>query len=129
MGVCGCCDITWQRKIIDKDGNAWLFGIYPGCDDCCGPAGVGIQKLSPQDWHLWDVERIPDFNVSDCGTAFINVVSSTVVRQHLEKHLIGFSPENGTIDATDADLLSEEAFRNIQQVVIDTVKKERAFSP
>lgn len=120
MGECGCSHIQWRWKIIDKNGDAWLFGIYPSCDYCDAPVGIDIWKIKKVDWHLWDVESIPEFEISEYGTTFINVLSTTSVRNCMKKAILGFHPEDGVIDDIDADVLSKEAFRDLREAVFGT---------
>jgi hypothetical protein len=54
MGECGCIAIQYFGKIIDRDGNAWIFGIYPSCHYCDAPLGLQFYKVLPTDFECYD---------------------------------------------------------------------------
>lgn len=119
MGECGCVGIEYKAKIIDKDGAAWCFGVYSSCSYCESPAGVQILRVPPGSdmWGLWEINRIPDLEVHEqSGMAFISVLAPEAARQQMEKMMVGYKPENGVIDAIDAETLAEEAFSDFRGI-------------
>lgn len=119
MGQCGCTEVKADWKIIDTAGNTWLFGVYPSCQDCQGPAAVMIHCVRPKDRHLYDVEDVPDFDLGPDGIAFIDVVSTDAVRDCMRRAIEGYRD----LDAIDADTLACEAFPDLRDAVFATAKK------
>lgn len=119
MGECGCYLIEYKRKIIDEDGNAWLFGIYPSCDCCDSPVCVNFIKVKRKDWQLYNIENIPPIDTYGDEQFFV-VVDQQKVRLAMEKAIIGYRPHNGIVDQIDAEALSKEAFSDLRNVVFES---------
>lgn len=120
MGECGCIGIQYRFKIIDEHGDAWCFGVYPSCHYCDSPVGIQVLrvKAGSEYWDMWDIDDIPSLTVEDhSDMAFMTVVDTQKCRKAMETAIIGYKPESGIIDEADADVLSDEAFRDLRDVV------------
>lgn len=120
MGECGCSSGSWEHKIIDHEGWAWLFRVYPSCQDCSSPVGFDFFRVHPKDWHIWDVEHVPEIKTHENGTFFIPIIDPAIVRKLMEKSMIGYEPEDGPMDQVDAETLSEEAFPDLRDAYWET---------
>lgn len=105
MGECGCYHITYEKKITNKNGDAFIIGVYPSCRYCSGPAGVRINKVQKSDFYLYDIENIPELNNDAIQ---FDVIDFSVLKKHIEHLLIGHKPENNNIDDIEADVITEE---------------------
>lgn len=122
MCECGCAMVTYDRKIIDKEGHAWLFGIYASCQNCCNPVGIDVFRCPPEDFDDFEVNSIPEFEVGEFGrVAGMVVISTEAVRSAMRKVILGHKPEGGVIDEVDADCLVEEAFPDLRDAVFETM--------
>lgn len=106
MGECGCYIIQYYGKIIDKNGDAYLIGVYPSCRTCDGPLGIMIDKVKKEDFYVYDVDNIKEISDID----FITVLTSNQVRKQMEKSILGYKG----LDDIDAEVLSEEAFGDLR---------------
>lgn len=130
MCECGCSLISYQNKVILKDGSAMLFGVYSSCRNCQGPAGLRLVKIPREQWRLYDVEVIPEMKFFD-DIATIDILDIEEVRNAIRQGLIGYSPESGTLDEIDADTLAEEIAPDLREMVAATVasSKKRDADP
>lgn len=125
MCECGCIGIDYQGKIIDKNGDAWLLGVYPSCENCSAPVGIQIWKVVKGSFHQWEVDRIPEIELWDDGSAFIEILDSREVRKQMEKAILDYEPSSGKIDKYDAEVLADEAFGDMRDVVFSTRDRVR----
>ena len=121
MCECGCQHVPAKWKIIDQHGNAWLFGVYASCRDCIGPAAVMIHRVAPEDFEMFDVRHVPEFETSADGIAFIDIISPKAVRKRMQDAIVGYAPESGVIDDIDAQTLADEAFWDLREAVFATM--------
>lgn len=125
MGECGCSSVNYVGKVIDKKGDAWLFGVYPGCRECDCPAGVQIHKIAKSDFHLWDVKQIPNLKAFD-GVGFIEVVSAEACKKQIHKVVNGYHSNSLDLDEIDAETIADEAFRDMREAVFETMRETAA---
>src|SRR5690349_20198577 len=121
MCECGCISVDWRWKIIDRDGSAWLFGVYASCKYCVGPAGVRVWKVPPEEFRQWRVDEIPLFELWN-GIGFIDVVDYEIVRRKVKETILGAEPEGDAIDEIEADVLAEEAIPDLRDAVFETLR-------
>lgn len=127
MGACGCIEVSPEWKIEGKDGNAWLFCIYAGCNYCDAPAGLQVIKVTPENRHYYypEIDDLPEFKTYNDGLGFVPIVDHHIARQHVKEILLGYEPENGVLDEIDCDTLAEEVFSDMRSTVFGTIEKFR----
>ena len=86
MGQCGCGDYQPDFKFKGPGDIIYVVQIYPSCYYCKTPAGVIIYAFSPEDQQDWDVDHLPEVEISDIGTC-VGVINPSDLAQKLKTHL------------------------------------------
>lgn len=79
MCQCGCGDFNGDFKFKGPDGISYVLQVYPSCDNCNQPAGIILYAMGEKDCKEWDVENIPEVEITDIGTFFSVVHPKKIV--------------------------------------------------
>ena len=126
MGECGCTMNDDRYTLPGPGKSIYLITLSAGCVDCDGPAGVSIERISP-DSILYREYKRGEFTDGELKLEkwpdSEGVAIATGMRKHefvkaVGKHLVGVSAndigENGVIDEIGAEVIAEEMFDDSQ---------------
>ena len=110
MGVCGCGDFYGDYKFPGPGDITYVLQIYPSCNICHRPAGVVLYKFNPENVKQWDVEEIPDLEISNIGTG-IGVIDPNILKRHMGEIFKGWAAE-----------MANDGVSEFRDAVFDTIK-------
>ncbi len=121
MCECGCYGSGKTLKMAGPGKSHYLIRLLPGCEGC--EVGPGVEfKLIPDTADYYDLEELeeaeklkfvkPEF--SKCEVAWINAgYNEPEFIKALKPLLIGWTPDQPTLDEFDAETIGEEIWKGI----------------
>jgi len=84
MGICGCGEYDAVYRFKGPGEITYVVQIYPGCNECCTPAGIILYAFTEEDMELWDAIELPEFQIHNEGTG-IPVIDPAILKGRMSK--------------------------------------------
>jgi hypothetical protein len=132
---CGCGEFSPSYQFAGPDGLTYTLSIYPGCKDCETPAGVVINRMTPEDVSEWDVASVPQLPIvayskrSVSGECGIPVLDSRLLTEKIAEAISPLADVAKEYDSA-SDMLSDSDMPDIvTDAVCETLEKYRKTKP
>ena len=86
MGECGCNEMQPTFRFRGPGKDKYVCEVYPSCTYCETPVGIVLYRFEPKDAKLWDIEFVPDKDISDVGT-MIPIIDLGILNKKVEEYL------------------------------------------
>lgn len=135
MGACGCGEIEPDFKFKGQDNTIYFLTIYTGCHYCSTPAGIIIQKSTPEslkdhDEFEFELEHMPElkFHTYDGKLAKENESGEFVIPLFFPENFIKkLSKLCGSVKIDDENLALDEIIDSVdyysaaEETIFETV--------